>query len=119
MAEDVKKEKDLDSMTVKELKALASEETDLVGVHAMKKAELLDAIKDAKGITEEKVTKKKEKKAPKKKAEKEPVTVKSLKEKVIQLKQSREEAREARDKRMVDMLRRKINRAKKRMRKIS
>jgi len=105
------KEKDLDRMTVKELRALATEETDLVGVHAMKKAELLSAIKEAKGIKEEK--------APKKKAEKETVTIKGLKEKVIQLKKDREEARDARDKRIVDMLRRRINRSKKRMRKIS
>ena len=57
-------------MTVKELRALATEETDLVGVHAMKKADLLAAIKEAKGVKEEKAPKKKAEKAPKKKAEK-------------------------------------------------
>ena len=105
------KEKDLDRMTVKELKEVAAESTDLVGIHAMKKAELLAAIKEAKGIKEEK--------APKEKIEKEAVTVKELKEKIIALKVERKEARKARDKRMVHILRRKINRLKKETRKIS
>jgi len=105
------KDKDLDRMTVKELKTVAAEITDLVGVHAMKKAELLAAIKKAKGIKEEK--------APKKKIEKEAITVKELKAKIIELKAKRKEARKAKDKRMVHILRRKINRLKKETRKIS
>jgi len=106
-----KKEKDLDRMTVKELKEVAAESTDLVGIHAMKKAELLAAIKDAKGIKEEK--------APKEKIEKGVITVKELKEKIIAFKTQRKEARKARDKRMVHILRRKINRLKKETRRIS
>jgi len=105
------KEKDLDRMTVKELKEVAAENTDLVGIHTMKKAELLAAIKEVKGIKEEK--------APKEKIEKEAVTVKELKEKIIALKVERKEARKARDKRMVHILRRKINRLKKETRRIS
>jgi len=104
-------EKDLDRMTVKELKVVAAEDTDLVGIHAMKKAELLVAIKKAKGIEE--------KKAPKEKIEKAAITVKQLKTKIIELKPKREEARKAKDKRMVHILRRKINRLKKETRKIS
>ncbi len=106
-----KKEKDLDRMTVKELKAVATESTDIVGIHAMKKAELLAAIKKAKGIKEEK--------APKNKVEKEAITVKQLKTKIIELKAKRKEARNVKDKRMVHILRRKINRLKKETRKIS
>jgi len=105
------KDKDLDRMTVKELKTVAAEITDLVGIHAMKKAELLAAIKNAKGIKEEK--------APKKKIEKEAITVKELKAKIIELKAKRKEARKAKDKRTVHILRRKINRLKKETRKIS
>jgi hypothetical protein len=105
------KGKDLDRMTVKELKEVAAESTDLVGIHAMKKAELLAAIKDAKGIKEEK--------APKEKIEKGIITVKELKEKIIAFKVERKEARKARDKRMVHILRRKINRLKKETRRIS
>ncbi|UCF74029.1 MAG: Rho termination factor N-terminal domain-containing protein [Deltaproteobacteria bacterium] len=106
-----KKEKDLERMTVKELRAVAAESTDLVGIHAMKKAELLAAIKEAKAVKEEK--------APKEKIEKTGITVRQLKEKIVELKRKREEAREAKDKRMTDILRRRINRAKKRMRKVS
>ena len=105
------KEKELDRMTVKELKEVAAESTDLVGIHTMKKAELLAAIKETKGVQKEK--------APKEKVEKEAVTVKELKEKIVELKAKRKEAREARDKRMVHVLRRKINRLKKETRSIS
>ncbi len=106
-----KEEKDLDRMTVKELKVVATEIPDLVGIHAMKKAELLAAIKKGKGIEE--------KKAPKEEIEKEAITVKQLKTKIIELKKKRQEARNAKDKRMVHILRRKINRLKKETRKIS
>ena len=104
-------EKDLDRMTVKELKEVAAEITDLVGSHALKKAELLAAIKKAKGIKEEK--------APKEKIEREAITIKELKTKIVELKKKRQEARNAKDKRMVHILRRKINRLKKETRKIS
>ena len=123
MDEDKKKEskeKDLDRMTVKELKEIAAENTDLVGINAMKKAELLAAIKETKGIKEEKPPKEKiEKKAPKEKIEKKAVTVKELKENIIELKAQRKEARKARDKRMIHLLRRKINRLKKETRRAS
>ena len=111
MGAEEKKEKDLDRMTVTELRALAAESTDLVGIHAMKKAELLTAIKEAKGIKEEK--------APKEKVERAAITIKQLKAKIVALKEKREEARKAKDKRIVDILRRRINRAKKRTRKLS
>jgi hypothetical protein len=111
MSTEEKQEKDLDRMTVKELRAIASESTDLVGVHAMKKAELLAGIKEARGIKEEE--------APKKKIVKGAVTVKNLKAKIVELKAKREEARKAMDKRMVEIYRRKINRLKKGTRKVS
>ena len=114
------KEKDLDRMTVKELKEIAAESTDLVGINVMKKAELLAAIKETKGIKKEKPPKEKiEKKAPKEKIEKKAVTVKELKENIIELKAQRKEARKARDKRMIHLLRRKINRLKKETRRAS
>jgi hypothetical protein len=111
MSTEEKQERDLDRMTVKELRAIASEIPDLVGVHAMKKAELLAGIKEARGIKEEK--------APKKKVAKGTVTVKDLKAKILDLKAKREEARKAMDKRMVEIYRRKINRLKKGTRKVS
>jgi hypothetical protein len=114
MAEGEQKEKaikELDRMTVKELKAIAAEETELVGIHAMKKAELLAGIKQARGITEEKT--------PKKKAKKEELTVTELKAKIADLKTKKAEFRRSQDRRMVEVLRRRINRAKKKTRKLA
>jgi hypothetical protein len=106
-----KAEKELDRMTVKELRAIAAEQTQLVGIHAMKKAELLAAIKEAKGIAEEK--------APKKKVKSGEPTVTDIKGKIAELKEKKEEFRKSRDRRMVEVLRRRINRAKKRTRKLA
>jgi len=114
MAEGELKEKatnELDRMTVKELKAIAAEETELVGIHAMKKAELLAGIKQARGITEEK--------APREKAKKEELTVAELKAKIAELKAKKGEFRRSQDRRMVEVLRRRINRAKKRTRRLA
>jgi hypothetical protein len=104
-------EKDLDRMTVKELRAVAAETTDLVGVHAMKKAELLAAIKEARGLKEEK--------APREPVAQAAISAKTLKAKIVEFKTRREEARQANDRRTIRILRRKINRLKKKTRKIS
>ena len=45
-------EKSLEKMTVKELKAIAMEIPRSVAVHDMKKAELIEFIKEARGISE-------------------------------------------------------------------
>jgi hypothetical protein len=47
------KEKPLDKMTVKELRDLAKESTDLTGVYGMNKPELISGIKKARGVVEE------------------------------------------------------------------
>ena len=47
------KEKPLDKMTVKELRDLAKESTNLTGVFGMNKPELISEIKKARGIVEE------------------------------------------------------------------
>jgi uncharacterized protein YvpB len=47
------KEKPLDKMTVKELRDLAKESTDLTGVYGMNKPELVSEIKKTRGIVEE------------------------------------------------------------------
>jgi hypothetical protein len=47
------KEKPLDKMTVKELRDLAKETTDLTGVFGMNKPELIAGIKKARGIVDE------------------------------------------------------------------
>ena len=50
-------EKPLDKMTVKELREMAKDIPGIAGVHAMKKAELISEIKEAKGIKDEPVKK--------------------------------------------------------------
>ncbi len=46
------KEKPLDKMTVKELRDLAKESTDITGVYGMNKPELIAGIKKARGIVD-------------------------------------------------------------------
>ncbi|UCH21983.1 MAG: Rho termination factor N-terminal domain-containing protein, partial [Deltaproteobacteria bacterium] len=95
--------KPLDKMTANELRELAKTIPDITGVHGMKKAELLAAIKEAKGIKEE-VAKKADK------------TVGEIKKKIKALKAERQAALEAKDKKMVKIYRRRISRLKKRTR---
>ncbi|MDY7035406.1 MAG: transcription termination factor Rho [Thermodesulfobacteriota bacterium] len=104
------REKSLDKMTSKELREIAREIPDLTGVHAMKKEELLKVIREAKGIQEEKPIKKK---IPKK------FDLKGLKKNIRILKEEKNAAHLAKDRKKVDILRRRINRMKKRTRKIA
>ena len=101
------KEKPLDKMTATELREIAREIPGVEGAHAMKKQELLNVIKEARGIKDEE---------PAKKIAKE-IDVKALKEKIARLKLEKAAAREANDRQKVDTLRRRINRLKKRTRK--
>lgn len=105
-------EKPLDKMTVKELKEVALRIPGLEGVTAMKKEELLAVIKEERGIEEEKPEKKK-----KKKVSKTELSVKELKGKILELREEKRAAREANDRHKIDILRRRINRLKKRTRK--
>jgi len=96
------KEKPLDKMTVKELREMAKEIPDIVGVHGMNKPELLAEIKKAKGIVEETVKK----------------TNASVREIKAKLKKLRDEraARESLDKKTAAIYRKRINRLKKKTR---
>jgi len=105
-------EKPIEKMTAPELKEVAKEIPGLTGVHAMKKTDLMDVIKEYYGIEEEGPTTKKKKKAKKRTA-----SVKELKTKIIQLREKKEEARAAKDRKNVEILRRQINRLKKQTRK--
>lgn len=98
--------KPLEKMTAKELREIAMKIPGVEGVHAMKKEKLIEVIKEAKGIKEEKVISGKD-------------TIKELKAKISMLKKEKEEARLAKDKRKVEILRRRINRLKKQTRKIA
>ena len=108
-----KKEKSLEKMTAKELREMALGLPGIEGVHAMKKEELITAIRAAKGITEPEP--KKEKRIVAKK-EKVVFTVAQLKQKVKELRAKREELLQQRNLKMAGILRRRISRLKKRMR---
>ena len=98
-----KKEKPLDRMTAKELREMALGIDGIVGVHAMNKSELISAIKEARGIEDEKKRDKS-------------VDVRSIKKKIRELRSQKETMREAGEKGKVQMLRKRISRLKKKTR---
>lgn len=97
------KQKALEKMTVKELREMAKEIPQIVGVHGMKKEELIVEIKKAKGIADE----------PLKKTD---ASVSQLKQKIKALKIERQAALKASDKKKATIFRRRISRLKKRTR---
>lgn len=103
-------EKPLNKMTANELRDLAREVPGITGAHAMKKEELLAAIKKARGVEEEKPVKKT-------KALKPILSVKELKKKILVLRKEKDAARETGDRHQLDILRRRINRLKKQTKK--
>lgn len=111
MAEEKKEnmEKPLEKMTVKELREVAKEIPEIVGVHGMKKEELYDAIAKARGIEEKPVKKEVSKKID--------VSVRSIKAKIRTLKAERQKALQAKDKKMSTIYKRRISRLKKKSRK--
>ena len=100
------KQKPLEKMTVKELREMAKDIPQIVGVHGMKKEELIVEIKKAKGIADE----------PLKKAD---ATIAQLKQKIRVLKIERQAALEAKDKKKAAIFRRRISRLKKKTRRIA
>ncbi len=105
-----KKEKPLEKMTAKELREMALGLPGIAGVHAMKKEELLTAIRAAKGIKE---PESKGEKVIISKKEKIILTKGQLKQKVKELREKREECLKERNWKMADILRKKANRLKK------
>ena len=99
--------KPLEKMTAKELREYALELGGIVGVHSMNKEELLAAIKEGLGITEESGSKLFAREIAKVKAE------------IKQLKAQRDQAREGGDKKQVEIYRRRISRLKKKTRKLA
>ena len=91
--------KPLEKMTVKELKEVALEIPGVTGVTSMKKEELLDIIKKDRGIEDEKPAQEKKKKSTKPTA-----SVKELKKKIVQFRLDKQKAREAKDRKKVDIL---------------
>ena len=97
------KEKPLEKMTVTDLREMAKEIPDIVGVHGMKKEELIVAIKKSKGIVDE----------PVKKAD---ATLGEIKKKIKAVKAQRQAAIEAKDKKMATIYKRRISKLKKKSR---
>ena len=121
MAEEVKNdeqqaEKPLDKMTVVDLReALKKDAPDITGVTGMKKDQLLEALKEVRGIKDKPAAKKKKKKkAPGPKKE---MTVSEMKQEIVMLRAERESIRQEGDKKKIEIIRRRINRLKKLTRK--
>ena len=121
MAEEVKNdkqqaEKPLDKMTVVELREpLKKDVPDITGVTGMKKDQLLEALKEVRGIKDKPAAKKKTKKktaGPKKE-----MTVSEMKQEIVRLRAERESIRQEGDKKKIEIIRRRINRLKKLTRK--
>ncbi len=87
------KEKPLDKMTANELRDVGKQIPELTGVHGMNKAELISAIKKARGITEYSV-------------KKSDSSVRKIKEKIKNLKTEREAALNSNDNKMAKVYRR-------------
>ena len=98
-----KKEKPLDKMTAKELRELGLTTGVIVGVHAMNKAELIAAIKEVRGVVDEKGKKK-------------DIDVRALKLKIKELKDKRQNAVEAGRSKLAHSFRRRISNLKKKTR---
>ncbi len=100
------KEKPLDRMTAKELREVALGLEGIVGVHAMNKGELLAAVKKAKGIVDDK-------------QRQTSVDVRTIKRKIRELRSQKEGLKETGDKKKMKILRRRINRLKKKTRRVA
>jgi len=99
-------EKPLDRMTAKELREVALGLEGIVGVHAMNKSELLAAVKKAKGIVDDK-------------KRQTSVDVRTIKGKIRELRSQKEAMKGAGDKKKMKILRRRINRLKKKTRRVA
>jgi hypothetical protein len=98
------KEKPLDKMTAKELREAALKIEGVVGVHGMNKPELVAVIKQARGIVDTVAKKSSD------------VSVREIKKKIHSLKALKTEAKAADDKSKAKVLRRRINKLKKKTR---
>jgi hypothetical protein len=109
-------EKPLEKMTVKALREIAKDIPEIVGVHGMKKEELIAAINEARGGTDapEKPAKSIKAKPADKKAG---ATRAEIKNQIKVLKVQRQSALEAKDRKMATIYKRRISRLKKKSRK--
>lgn len=97
------KEKPLEKMTAKELREIGKQIPEITGVYGMNKAELITAIKKARGIEEDTKTSS-------------DASVREIKKKIKALRADREKALNSNDKKMADIYRRRITKLKKKTR---
>jgi len=109
------KEKPLEKMTVKALREIAKDIPEIVGVHGMKKEELIVAINEVRGVEEKTV--KADKSIKEKPVKKPGATPGEIKKQIKALKSQRQAALGAQDKKMATVYRRRISRLKKKSRK--
>jgi hypothetical protein len=93
----------LEKMTTTDLRELAKDVEGLVGVHGMKKEELIEALRKSKGIEVETV-------------KTGDATVRGMKKQIRSMKAQRAAAVEAKDRKLATIWRRKISRLKKKTR---
>jgi hypothetical protein len=103
LEEKLREGRELEKLTAPELREMAMKIEGVTGAHAMKKEELLKVIKADRGIPEEPEAKK--------------GSSAQVKQALRKLKEQKKEARENKDSKRVGILRRRINRMKKRARK--
>lgn len=101
------KEKPLEKLTATELRDIARDLPDITGASGMNKAELVKAIKKARGIEDT---------GRKKQGD---VSVRQIKEKIRELKKRREAVLEQDDKKLADIYRKRISRLKKKTRRVA
>lgn len=90
-------------MTTKELRDVAKAVSEITGVHGMRKQELIDALRQSKGIAVVK-------------AKQPDQSVKAIKEKIHSFRAMQATAREANERKQAAILRRRISRLKKKTR---
>ncbi len=98
------KEKPLEKMTAKELREVGKQLPEISGVYGMNKAEIISAIKKARGIKEDTTA------TP-------DASIREIKKKIKSVKANRENALNDNDKKMADIYRRRIIKLKKKTRK--
>jgi protein-arginine kinase activator protein McsA len=97
------KEKPLEKMTAKELREVGKQLPEITGVYGMNKAELISAIKKARGIVEDTTA------TP-------DASIREIKKKIQSVKANLENAVNDNDKKMADIYRRRIIKLKKKTR---
>ena len=108
-------EKELEKLTATKLREIAKQYEGITGAHAMKKEELIAAIREARG--EPKKEKEAKKKVVKKKGKTQ--TVSGIKKQIRGLKDEKKAAQERRDKKLTESLRKKIKQYRRLTRKLA